>query len=102
MNYHGDHAMAALELARSSQREYIRYQQLLGETMTQMSHVYGDASGVAHAAELSALVRGILDRRPAHSAASPASYFTVASTGRPSTSSHLGREPFEYYAGLDE
>ncbi|KAJ7203572.1 hypothetical protein GGX14DRAFT_570025 [Mycena pura] len=106
MNYHGDHAMAALELARSSQREYVRYQQLLGDTMAQMTHVYGDASGVAHAAELSA-----------EEVAPFAEYWTAGQLslpprlpptslwrqrGVPPTRRTWVREPFEYYAGLDE
>src|ERR1700761_681658 len=102
MNYHGDHAMAALELARSSQREYIRYQQLLGETMAQMSHVYG----VAHAAELSAediapfaeyWTAGQLNLPPR---LPPTSLWRQR--GVPPTRRTWAREPFEYYADLDE
>ncbi|KAJ7191233.1 hypothetical protein GGX14DRAFT_579086 [Mycena pura] len=107
MNHHGDNAMAALELARSSQREYVRYQRLLGDVMTQMTHAYGDASGVAHAAEISAeqieefaeywtASRLSLPPRP------PPASSTSRLRGAPPSRRTWAREPFEYYAGLDE
>ncbi|KAJ7220155.1 hypothetical protein GGX14DRAFT_559963 [Mycena pura] len=106
MNHHGDNAMAALELARSSQREYVRYQRLLGDVMTQMTHAYGDASGVAHAAEISAeqieqfaeywtAGRLSLPPRP------PPASSTSRLRGAPPSRRTWAREPFEYYAGLD-
>ncbi|KAJ7206873.1 hypothetical protein GGX14DRAFT_567963 [Mycena pura] len=107
MNHHGDNAMAALELARSSQREYVRYQRLLGDVMTQMTHAYGDASGVAHAAEISAeqieefaeywtASRLSLPPRP------PPASSTSRLRGAPPSRRTWAREPFEYYVGLDE
>ncbi|KAJ7206857.1 hypothetical protein GGX14DRAFT_567943 [Mycena pura] len=106
MNHHGDNAMAALELARSSQREYVRYQRLLGDVMTQMTHAYGDASGVAHAAEISAeqieqfaeywtAGRLSLPPRP------PPASSTSRLRGAPPSRRTWAREPFEYYTGLD-
>ncbi|KAJ7190430.1 hypothetical protein GGX14DRAFT_579890 [Mycena pura] len=107
MNHHGDNAMAALELARSSQREYVRYQRLLGDVMTQMTHAYGDASGVAHAAEISAeqieefaeyWTAGRLSLPPRPPPAPSSSRLR----GAPPSRRSWAREPFEYYAGLDE
>ncbi|KAJ7203565.1 hypothetical protein GGX14DRAFT_570012 [Mycena pura] len=106
MNHHGDNTMAALELARSSQREYVRYQRLLGDVMTQMTHAYGDASGVAHAAEISAeqiaefaeyWTAGRLSLPPRPPPASSSSRLR----GAPPSRRTWAREPFEYYAGLD-
>ncbi|KAJ7189896.1 hypothetical protein GGX14DRAFT_580324 [Mycena pura] len=107
MNHHGNNAMAALELARSSQREYVRYQRLLGDVMTQMTHAYGDASGVAHAAEISAeqieefteyWTAGRLSLPPCPPPASSTSRLR----GAPPSRRTWARAPFEYYAGLDE
>jgi hypothetical protein len=50
--HYGDGAMAALELARSLQREFDHSVGLLSDTMTQLGHGYGGPVGVAHAAEI--------------------------------------------------
>jgi hypothetical protein len=52
LNFFGDRAVEALELARFMQREFDRRQQRLGEVMTQLGYGYGGPSGVAHAAEI--------------------------------------------------
>ncbi|KAJ7189759.1 hypothetical protein GGX14DRAFT_580445 [Mycena pura] len=50
--YHGDQAMALLEQACSSHHEFERKQQLLGDTMKQLRHGYGDEYGMAYVAEI--------------------------------------------------
>lgn len=104
MNHHGDVATAALQIARASQFEYNEYQHMLGEIMAQMSHAYGDASGVAHAAEISAeqIAEFAEYWTTGQLSLPPRPPFTSRFRDAPAPRRTWTREPFEYFSGLDD
>jgi hypothetical protein len=93
--------MALLGLARAAQREFERSQRQLGDALRQIGHGYGDGRGVAHAAEIAPAQHDAF----VHYWAAGELCLPPRPPPRPKTPPPRrawAREPFSYYAGLDE
>ena len=98
--------MASLEMARAAHKEFERYQGLLSDAFHQLSHLYGDETGVAHAAEIAPDARAgfaqfIRDGKimlPPRPPKFPTRFFAESVPPRQT----WPREAFSYYEELDE
>ena len=98
--------MASLEMARAAHKEFERYRDLLGDAFHQLTHLYGDETGVARAAEIAPQARAgfaqfIRDGKlmlPPRPPQFPTRFFAERVPPRQT----WPREAFPYYEELDE
>ncbi|KAJ7220467.1 hypothetical protein GGX14DRAFT_559253 [Mycena pura] len=99
--YHGDQAIALLEQARSSHREFERTQQRLGDAMRQLRHGYGDETGVAHAAEIAPAQRDEFAKFWVAGELSLPLRPPLASRDPPPSRRSWARGPFSFFEEMD-